>query len=298
MKARNDELAMFLAIAELGSFRRAAAELRITPSALSHALRAFESRLGVRLVNRTTRSVRLSDAGLRLAERVRPALAAIDDAVAEARDESKSLSGRILITAMEHGAKLLLQHGLARFQRLNPEVEIEVVIEPTLADLVKDGYDAGVRLRDDIPPNMTMIPLAPEVSFVVVASPGYLATHTAPESPKDLLGHRCIRQRFASGAVYRWEFDALGRTVSIDPPGSLISNNSKVIIAAALEGCGVAYVPLHDVRELIASGDLVSLLKGCTPTIGGHCFYYPRAHQQTRAFSALVEDLRREKICL
>jgi DNA-binding transcriptional LysR family regulator len=292
MKPRVDELTMFLAIADLGSFRRAAAQLKMTPSAVSHALRAFEARLGVRLVNRTTRSVRLSDAGLRLAERVRPALAVIEDAVAMARDESEILSGRIRITAMEHGAKLLLQRGLARFQRLNPEVEIELVIEPTLADLVKEGYDAGVRLRDDVPSDMTIIPLAPQASFVVVASPDYLAAHPAPVRPEDLLGHRCIRQRFASGAVYRWEFERAGRMVTIDPPGSLISNNLRVIIAAALEGGGVGYVPLHDVRELIASGDLVSLLDGFTPTIGGHCFYYPRARQQTRAFSAFVEGLR------
>jgi DNA-binding transcriptional LysR family regulator len=292
MKPRVDELTMFLAIADLGSFRRAAAQLKMTPSALSHALRTFETRLGVRLVNRTTRSVRLSDAGLRLAERVRPALAVIEDAVAMARDESEILSGRIRITAMEHGAKLLLQRGLARFQRLNPEVEIELVIEPTLADLVKEGYDAGVRLRDDVPSDMTIIPLAPQASFVVVASPDYLAAHPAPVRPEDLLGHRCIRQRFASGAVYRWEFERAGRMVTIDPPGSLISNNLRVIIAAALEGGGVGYVPLHDVRELIASGDLVSLLDGFTPTIGGHCFYYPRARQQTRAFSAFVEGLR------
>jgi DNA-binding transcriptional LysR family regulator len=292
MKARVDELTMFLAIADLGSFRRAAAKLRMTPSALSHALRAFETRLGVRLVNRTTRSVRLSDAGLRLAERVRPALAVIEDAVAEARDESEILSGRIRITAMEHGARLLLQRGLARFQRLNPEVEIELVIEPTLTDLVKEGYDAGVRLRDDVPSDMTIIPLAPQASFVIVASPDYLAAHPAPVRPEDLLGHRCIRQRFASGAVYRWEFERAGRMVTIDPPGSLISNNLRVIIAAALEGGGVGYVPLHDVRELIASGDLVSLLDGFTPTIGGHCFYYPRARQPTRAFSAFVKGLR------
>jgi len=292
MKPHVDELTMFLAIADLGSFRRAAAKLKVTPSALSHALRAFEARLGVRLVNRTTRSVRLSDAGLRLADRIRPALAVIEDAVAEVRDESPILSGRIRITAMEHGAKLLLQRGLARFQLLHPEVEIELVIEAALADLVREGYDAGVRLLDDVPSDMATIPLAPQASFVVVASPDYLAAHPAPVRPEDLLEHRCIRQRFASGAVYRWEFERAGRMVTINPPGSLTSNNLGVIVAAALEGGGVGYVPLHDVRELIASGDLVRLLDGFTPTISGHCFYYPRAHQQTRAFGALVECLR------
>lgn len=292
MRPLLDDLAIFLAIAEHGSFRRAAVLLDLSPSALSHAMRALESRLGARLLNRTTRSVGLTEAGARLAERLRPALSSVESAIAELRDDADELSGQIRITAVEYGAVLLLARGLTEFQARHPLVQVELVIDAALVDLAAGGFDAGVRFRDDVAPDMVAIPISPRSSLVAAAAPGYLANHPTPRLPTDLLAHRCLRQRFANGRIYRWEFEDGGRPVTIDPPGTLTSNSLTAIVAASVRGAGVCYVPIHHVAAQIASGQLVRLLEEYSPTFDGHCFYYPPSRHPTRAFSAFVEHLR------
>jgi len=292
MRPRLDDLAAFLAIAEHGSFRRAAVGLRLSPSALSHTMRALETRLGVRLLNRTTRSVALTDAGARLAGQLRPALAGVDNAIADLRDEAERLSGCIRITTVEYGATLLIERGIAQFQEQHPQVEIELLVDAALVDLVAGGFDAGVRFRDDVPSDMVVIPMAPRTSLVAAAAPAYLARHPTPSRPADLLDHRCIRQRFASGVFYRWEFEDAGHSITIDPPGSLTVNSLSAIVTAAVCGAGICYVPAHHVAALIEAGQLVRLLEAYSSRFDGHCLYYPPSRHPTRAFSAFIEHLR------
>ncbi|WP_044560457.1 LysR family transcriptional regulator [Azospirillum sp. B4] len=292
MRPRLDDLAIFLAIAEQGSFRRAAALLDLSPSALSHAMRALETRLGARLLNRTTRSVGLTDAGARLAERLRPALFSVDSAIAELRDETGQLSGCIRITTTEHGAVLLLDRGIAEFQERHPLVEIELAVDAALVDLTTGGFDAGVRFRDDVPLDMVAIPISPHAALAAVAAPAYLAAHPLPERPADLMQHRCIRQRFANGRVYRWEFEDEGRVVTIEPHGMLVSNSLPAIVAATVRGAGICYVPMHHVAAQLASGQLVRLLEDYSLTFDGPCFYYLPSRHPTRAFTAFVDHLR------
>ncbi len=290
-----NELSIFLAVAEHRSFRRAAAELQVSPSALSHALRGLEQRLGVRLLNRTTRSVALTDAGARLAARLSPAFAIVDDALAEARDEADELGGRIRITTMEHGAQVLMGDVVA-FQRLHQGVEFELVVDVALIDLVADGFDAGVRLREQVPPDMVALPMGPPTSFIAAASPDYLALHGEPLTPSDLLAHRCIRQRLSSGAIYRWEMEADRREIVINPQGMLATNSFTAIVAAAIAGAGVCFVPEHHVRSHIEAGRLTRILKTFSPSFDGLCLYYPPYRQQTRAFAAFLEHLRRRTL--
>ncbi len=287
-----NELATFLAVAEHRSFRRAAAELQVSPSALSHSLRGLEARLGGRLLNRTTRSVALTAAGARLAARLSPAFATVDDALAEARDEAEELGGRIRITTMEHGAQVLMSDVVA-FQRLHQGVELELVVDVALIDLAADGFDAGVRLREQVPPDMVAVSIGPTTSFAAAASPDYLARYGEPLTPSDLLAHRCIRQRLSNGTIYRWEMEVDGRDVVINPPGTLVTNSSAAIVGAAVAGAGVCFVPEHHVRSHIEAGRLTRILQAFSPSFDGLCLFYPPYRQQTRAFTALVEHLRR-----
>jgi DNA-binding transcriptional LysR family regulator len=287
-----NDLAAFLMIAQHGSFRRAATALQLSPSALSHMMRTLEDRLGVRLLNRTTRSVALTEAGMRLATRLRPALAEVDSAIAEMRDEGEQLRGRIRITTMRHGALLLLERGLIDFHDRHPQVEIELTVDTALVDLVAAGFDAGVRFRDQVPPDMAVIPIAAPTSLVAAAAPGYLARHPKPVRPADLANHRCLRQKLANGTIYRWEFEDAGRVTAIDPPGSLTTNSIDAIVAAAADGAGICYVPAHHVAKLIEAGALVPLLRTYSPSFEGHCLYYPPTRHPTRAFAAFIKHLR------
>ena len=286
-----DDLTAFLIIAEHRSFRQAARLHGVSPSALSHSMRGLEQRLGTRLRNPTTRSVGLTEVGERLAERLGPALGTLDDALGQAREADGALSGRIRITAPEYGA-LLLVGALASFQALHPGIEVELAVEAALTDLVADGFDAGVRFRDQVPPDMVAVPIAPSSAFAVVAAPAYLAGSPAPATPAELPGHRCIRQRLASGAIFHWDFNNSGRPVRIEPRGSLTSNSLAAIVAAAVQGAGVCYVPVHHVQVHIAARRLVRLLTEFSPVLDGHCLYYAPTRYPTRAFAAFLEHVR------
>ena len=248
--------------------------------------------MGVRLFNRTTRSVSLTEAGGRFALRLQPALAEINRAVDELRDEGDSISGRIRISAMERGAILLIERCLVDFQSRHPQIELEVVVDGALIDLVAHGFDAGVRLRDQVPGDMISIALEGQASFVAAASPAYLETQPAPQRPADLVDHRCIRQRLASGDIYRWDFRDDGRPVTVAPNGPLTINNHAAIVAAAIQGAGICYVPEALVTRAIAEGRLVRLLNTFTPHFAGLSLYYPPTRLPSRAFAALTAHLR------
>ena len=248
--------------------------------------------MGVRLFNRTTRSVSLTEAGSRFALRLQPALAEINRAVDELRDEGDSIAGRIRISAMERGAILLIERCLVDFLSSHPQIELEVVVDVALVDLVAHGFDAGVRLRDQVPGDMTCIALEGQAAFVAAASPQYLETRRAPQRPADLADHRCIRQRLASGDLYRWEFREDGRSVTVAPNGPLTINNHAAIVAAAIQGAGICYVPEALVTTEINDGRLVRLLDTFTPRFAGLSLYYQPTRLPSRAFAALTGHLR------
>lgn len=288
------DLSAFLAIAEHGGFRQAARRLEVSPSALSHSLRTLEERLGVRLLNRTTRSVALTDAGRRLVERLGPAVAGVADALGAVAEDGDELRGRIRISANENGAKLLVGGAVAIFREHHPAVEFEVIVDNALVDIVADGFDAGVRFREQVSPDMVAVPLTAPERMLAFASPDYLDRRGAPATPGDLLGHECIRQRLASGAVYRWEFEDGGRPLLIDPRGSLTFNAIPVIVEAALAGLGVGFVPSHQVEPLFEQRRLTPLLEAFSPPFDGLCVFYPALRHPTRAFRAFVDQLRRQ----
>ena len=287
-----DDLTAFLAIAEHRSFRRAAPALGVSPSALSHAMRTLEDRVGVRLLNRTTRTVALTESGARLVERLRPAMASIRDALGEAAEGGEVLRGRIGINTIEYGALLLLRSVVGSFSERHPQVSIEITVDHALVDLVCSGFDAGVRFQDQVPLEMVAVPIAPPAAMVAFASPAYLEGRPVPADPSDLMGHRCIRRRLGNGAILRWRFEHAGRAIVVDPPGFLTLDSPGTIITAALCGVGIGFAPSHHVDEHFGSGRLVQLLGGFCPRFPGHCFYYPAARHPTRAFAAFVEHLR------
>lgn len=292
MQAGLSELTAFVAIAEHKSFRAAALSLGVSPSALSHALRNLEARLNVRLFNRTTRSVALTEAGEQLLRRVRPAMADLSEAMNEVASAVHRPSGVIRISSAEAGAKPLLQHVLPGFLAQYPDIQVEFVVDTRFVDIVADGFDAGIRVYDDVPRDMVAVRFGPEFRFAAVASPAYLAQHRAPEVPGDLMQHRCIRFRFASGTLYRWNFERDGRSVNIDVPGQVTLGNTNLMLEAALAGIGIAWVPTYLASEHIAAGRLRHLLPEWSPPMAGLCLYYPANRHLPTALRLFIDALR------
>lgn len=291
-----NDLSAFLAIAERGSFRQAARQLGVSPSALSHSLRALEDRLGARLLNRTTRSVALTEAGNCLAERLRPAMAGMADALSAVADNGEHLKGRIRISTGEYGAKLLVGGAIAEFRQRHPGVEFELIVDNALVDIVADGFDAGVRFHEQVPPDMIAVPITAPARMVAFASPSYLARRGTPTTPAHLLGHECIRQRLLSGAIYRWEFEDAGRSLLVEPRSSITLNSIAVIIQAALAGLGVGFVPSHHMAKQFEDERLIPLLQDYSPKFDGQSFYYPSLRHPTRAFRAFVDQVRNQPL--
>ena len=292
-KAGLSELTVFVEIAHQRSFSAAARNLDVSPSALSHTMRAFEARLGVRLFNRTTRSVALTEAGERLLLRVGPAIADLQDAVSEAASSRDRPSGVIRISASESAAKLLVRNVLPSFLTRYPDIHVEIVVDTRLVDIVADGFDAGIRVLQDVPRDMIAARFGGDMRFMAVASPDYLRQHPAPQAPHDLVQHRCIRFRFESGALYRWDLERRGKSASIDVEGPMTLGNVNLMIEAALNGIGVAWVPDYLAAEHVASGRLVHLLADWSPSFPGLCLYYPaNRHPPTalQLFAAAVRE--------
>lgn len=286
------ELDAFAAVARLRSFRKAAAERGVSPSALSHTLRALEERLGVRLLNRTTRSVTPTEAGARLLARLAPAIGEIADALAELDSLQDVPAGALRINLPRSAARLLLAPMLGPFTAAYPRVQLEAVTDDGLLDIVGAGFDAGVRFGERLAADMIAIPFGPPQRFVVVASPAYLALHGAPATPRELERHNCIGRRFPSGSRYAWEFAQDGRSYSVAVNGALVFDDDELIVRAALDGAGLAYIYHADAAAHICAGRLQVLLAGFEAAPSQYFLYYPSRRQMPPALRAFVDAVR------
>ena len=295
---KRDELAdltVFVAVAQEQSFTRAAARMGMSQSALSQIVRRLETRVGVRLLSRTTRSVAPTAAGEALLHRIAPMLEEMDESLAALGELRDHPAGRIRITTVEHAAKMVILPGLRDLLRENPDIEVEMIIDYGLTDIVAERYDAGVRLGAQVAMDMIAVRISPDIPMVVVGAPGYLARHPAPQTPQDLLAHRCINLHLpTSGTGFAWpliaEADKGITRVSVKGPLSL--NAIELIRDAALDGHGLAYLPLDTVEAEIGAGRLAGVLPGRVQDLPGYHLYYTNRSNATAAFKLLVEALR------
>jgi DNA-binding transcriptional LysR family regulator len=286
------DLSVFLAIATHRSFRRAAVELGVTPSALSHALRAIEERLDLRLVNRTTRSVALTEAGERLFTRIRPAFRDIGDAIEDLNLFRGAPSGTLRLNASRAATRLVLLPIITRFQLNYPDVRVEVVADDALSDVVAAGFDAGVRFGEVLAADMIATAIGPRHRFAVVGSPDYFERHPVPRTPHDLRALPCIRYRFFSGTLYGWEFERGGIELEVEVDGPLTLSDQDLMIDAALAGSGLAYLFEQQAEALVAEGRLVRVLADWCPAYPGFFLYYPGRRQVPAALRAFIDFAR------
>jgi DNA-binding transcriptional LysR family regulator len=282
------DLDAFVAVARTRNFRRAALEQRASVSSLSQRLRALEERLGVRLMNRTTRSVALTEAGELLLARAAPAMQDVSEALDRVRGLRGVPSGRLRINAPPPALDLVLAPMVGPFLKTYPQINLEIVAESSFIDIVDAGFDAGVRYGEHLAQDMIAVPLGPPQRYAVVASPQYIAQHGTPKHPKDLLDHACIRTRFGSGAMLDWEFEKAGRVVKVSPPAKLIGTYLGLALRAALDGAGFWLTFEGYVREGVRSGTLVSVLDDWCAPFSGPFLYYPSRRQPPPALSAFV----------
>lgn len=287
------ELKAFVAIVDRASFARAADHLGVTRSALSQTLRQLESRLGVRLLNRTTRSVSPTEPGRRLHERVAPMLRDIDEAVAQAVGTHARAAGTLRINALSMAAKRVIAPRLGRFARAHPEVMLDIVIDDALSDIAGQGFDAGIRVGGRLQKDMVAVRLTPDIELLAVASPEYLAAHGEPKTPADLRHHACINWRFpGSGKIAGWEFSKQGKRVEFFGEGPLISNHEDIVVPAALQGLGVFYAYNDDeVARALRDGRLTRVLADWSPTVPGLYLYYSSRRYLLPALRAFIDCL-------
>lgn len=284
-------LAAFAAVARHRSFRKAGAELTLSTSAVSYAIRALEDRLGVGLFHRTTRSVALTEAGQRLLERLQPALHQVSDALEEMNHFRAAPAGLLRINAARAAVPTQLGPRLTRFLHAHPDVRLELTENDGLVDIVSEGFDAGVRLHEFVPEDMVAVPLGRPLRGMIVASPAYLARHPAPQHPRDLLQHECIRFRFASGHLYKWQFERDGQSLELDVQGRLTLSEQTTIIRAVLDGFGLAYVLEDAARPWLDAGQMQAVLEDWSEPFPGFVLYYPRQRQMSSALRAFVDSL-------
>jgi DNA-binding transcriptional LysR family regulator len=289
------ELNAVAAISAHRSFRAAATELGISPSALSHAIAGLEKRLGVRLINRTTRSVSLSQAGERFLARVSPALREIAGAMEEVNEFRDTPTGTLRINTKERAAHQILRPVVAKYLRRYPDMQVELVMEGRTIDIVAEGFDAGIRLAESVPQDMIAVPCGPDSRFIVIGSPSYFERASVPRSPSDLLAHQCIRRRMPSGKLYRWEFEKRGEEIALDVPGRLTLDNDSLMIEAAIEGLGLAFVSDFWVTDYLATGVLRAVLEDWTPPFPGLRLYYPGHRHMTAGLRAFVDLIKEER---
>lgn len=274
------ELRAFVAVAQERSFRKAATRLGVTPSALSHVVRALEERLGARLLHRTTRSVALTEAGDALLSRLVPAMAELEQAVTEAGAFSDHPRGRLRLNLPRLAAETVVAPRLGQFTQLYPDIVLDLIIDDSMADIVAEGSDAGIRSGAHVHGDMTAVRLTPDLRGVVVASPAYVAARGTPATPHDLRDHRCINYRWANdGAVYRWRFERANEVVEVRIDAAITINDTTLITRFALDGMGFAYILDDVVAEHVKAGRLVRVLDDwCQPSSGFHLYYSGRRH--------------------
>ncbi|HEY4437862.1 MAG TPA: LysR family transcriptional regulator [Lelliottia sp.] len=295
LKDNFNDLLSFMVVARERSFTRAAAQLGVSQSALSHAMRNLEARLDMRLLTRTTRSVAPTEAGEQLFMRLSPHLLEIEQELTALRDMRDKPAGNIRITAGEHAMAAVLWPVLKPFMVQYPDIHVEVTVDNGLTDIVDGRFDAGVRLGEQIAKDMIAVRIAPDMRMVVVGSADYFSRFGVPDSPEQLANHRCINMRLPTlGGLYAWEFEKDGRELRVRVDGQLTLNNLPQRIDAAVAGLGLAYVPEDTVQDAIADGRLIPVLQDWSPYFDGYHLYYPSRRQHTTAFSLLVDALRQK----
>jgi DNA-binding transcriptional LysR family regulator len=288
-----NDIVAFLAVARERSFTRAAAQLGVSQSALSQTVRGLETRLGLRLLTRTTRSVAPTEAGERLLRAAGPRLEEIDAELAALGALRDRPSGTIRITAHDHAIRTVLWPALEKLLPDYPDIKVEIVIDYGLTDIVAGRYDAGVRTGEMVAKDMVAVRIGPDMRSAVVGAPSYFATRPHPKTPQDLTNHTCINLRLPTrGNLYAWEFEKGGHELKVRVEGQLVFNGTAPMLDAALAGFGLAYVPEDSVAAHLAGGRLIRVLADWCPTYPGYHLYYPSRRQPTPAFALLVNALR------
>lgn len=286
-------LAVFAEIVEAGSFAKAAMRMGLSPSALSHAMRALEAKVGIRLLDRTTRSLAPTDAGENLLLQLRPAMASVEGALGALDAVRVRPAGRIRINAHRMAAVHVVLPRLAAFAERCPDVAVELVVNDGLVDIVAERFDCGVRHEGQLQRDMISVRISPPVPLAFVAAPAYLVARAAPEAPDDLSRHRCICYRYTSaGTMHVWEFVSEDRIFQQPVTGSFVTNDVDVMRDAAVSGVGVACLPLPHVAEHLKSGGLVEILRRWAPILPPNHLYYPNRRQPSAAFQAFLEAMR------
>jgi DNA-binding transcriptional LysR family regulator len=283
-----NELDAVIAIARERSFRGAALVLGMSTTALSNAVAKLEGHLGVRLFNRTTRSVALTDAGRAFVELTSPAVRDIQSAMDAVRSQQETPSGTLRINTYVAGARAIISPLVLEFLRRHPKVHVDLVTEGRLVDIVADGFDLGVRRADLVPADMIAVPLGRPQRSVVVGSEAYFKRHGEPQLPSDLIAHQCIRVRLPNGAIFRWHFEKRGQIEQIDVKGPITLDEGSLVRTAALEGLGLGYLFEQDVREDIAARRLTQVLADWTPPLADLCLYYPSRRNPSAALKAFI----------
>jgi DNA-binding transcriptional LysR family regulator len=288
-------LASFLTVAEERSFTKAAKRLGVSRSALSHAVRGLEERLGVRLLARTTRIVAPTDAGQQLISRLRPALGDVESVLDQIVGLRERPAGRVRLLVTPLAATMVLAPKLVQFNRRFPDIVLEITTtQEGRTELVAAGFDAGIHLGESIQRDMVAVRVSRDQRLAVVGSPEYFAAHPKPTSPHDLPEHRCINLRGGSPTAYRWEFEKDGEALVVDVSGPVIVDNADLMIRAAVDGLGLTFSFEEYLAPQIASGALVRVLEDWCPPFAGYFLYYPSRRQQPAALSALIDTLRLE----
>ncbi|QOL12974.1 LysR family transcriptional regulator [Dickeya dianthicola] len=293
LKENFSDLISFRMVAQEKSFTRAAAKLGLSQSALSHAMRSLEERLGVRLLTRTTRSVSLTEAGERLLNNISPSLNELEYALEDLAEMRDKPAGNIRLTAGEHAVSFILWPVLKPFLSQYPDIHLEITVDNTLTDIVNERFDAGVRLGEQVAKDMVAVRIGPDMRMAVVGSPAYFAHHPFPDTPQSLQQHSCINMRLPTlGGLFAWEFSRDGREIRVRVDGQLTFNNLQHRIDAALSGLGLAYVPEDTIRSAVAEGHLIQVLESWCEPFPGYYLYYPSRKQHTAAFSLFIDALR------
>jgi len=292
IRASQLELEAAVAVARHGGFRVAARELDMSSSALSHAVAALEARLGVRLFNRTTRSVALSAEGEQFVGDIAPALAAIRTAMERIDEHRAEPAGNLRLNLPLGAGRMVLSPLISEYMRRYPRVAVDMVTEGAMVDIVGQGFDAGVRLEEFVPPDMIAVPITRPIRSIVVGSPAYFAGRKLPRTPADLAEHRCIRRRTGRGTIYRWEFEKRGEAIAIDVPGQLTLDDSDLMLVAALAGEGLAFLSDIAAAKSIEAGLLLPVLEDWSPEYPGLCLYYPSRRNIPARLRAFIDLIR------
>lgn len=293
LKENLNDFLFFMVLAREGSFTKASAILGMSQSALSHAIKALEHRLQLRLFNRTTRSVSLTDAGERLLQMVEPKFSTLEDELHELSEDYNKPTGSIRISSPDYASQHIVWPAVKRFAKAYPDINVEINIENRMTDIVAERYDAGVRLGDQVAKDMVAVRISADMRLLVVCSPSYLADKSMPSEPDDLTSHECINLRLnTNGGLYAWEFEKQGKVAKVRVKGQLAFNTTNQMLEAALDSFGFAYLPDDLVKTHIESGRLICVLDDWCPVNTGFHLYYPSRRQHKVAFTLFVDALR------